>query len=1461
MKSNSRREPRFPSIIAGCLPILVVFLFAAPLPVGSASASAVPSISAMARLRASPPKERGEILSLFDGYVSLGLREEAGRYLEQEVRLGQMTREDAAPLFEKIALEQSRWDEPSGLVSICEMALRSGVRTSRILYSYGTGLRLAGRLSDARAILSEIPAGDPLHSFALFSIGQIAADEGDAKTAMDHFARVRLLVKDRPQQDDLEQRVALSQAELFLVTGRPAEAVPLMEAALRRSKDPFLRIGMAAARGEALSEESALHAEMKAGMSPREGVLFSLLLGGLARERGDYESAVAHMTRAGEDIKSALLSGTPPASARLERYKSQELLERLISVHSVLREQLAVAGRGQNTKEIREGMVNLLLGILLMDHAISRSIGAMPAAPNFPPVPSPSSRQIEEVFLKIEQVTLGGETVDGLVNEIGEKIDILQNIGHPMQRYRHLTQLMMRQKETVGIKEAIRKRRAAAIAGVTTGEDDGSSRFLGDIGRFLEELESIREIASDARGFMRHNFGLLKEGEGREKTVSRESPGTVADVLAFDNERFSSLLPSVQALEKRARIASWERQRQEILLLRPVVFRQLADTLVAQAFSLRAEQPPGWSSRARALLDKAVSYLSEKEIPPDDKADIAANIGSSLLQGKGGREPHPGSPPGQADREIIAKILPWLKDGGASGGEREKRLYVRASLKMAVGSSDALPAAREFLAEFPSSPLAGDLAVRLGNNAILAGKLVEAEEFYKTAARIARPDSSSIARYMLGWFRYHKGDSEGAVEELASSLSDPSFSCRKLEPFEKSVLTLAARAWMDLPPERLGAYPPVEEGGCGGKLLLSSLGEAEEKRGETSRAAVVFDVLAGRFTGDEAALTYEMKSVEDLIRAGKEDEAYSRALKLNEKYGPGTAWANSHPPAAQKAAHEKLAGLLKTLSERKFEEGVLSGKRSTMAEAASGMEQYFSVKGEQSPGSRAELRLKYAIAALKSGDRETGIGLLETLLEEKPTGPIGEKAAVLYADTMIAGYERKEQKAEDAEKASLLLLDRFPSEKNVSLAYRAAADLLAAGEYERAKRVAGRIESDKSTPAALLPKAMLVQAESDVFLDEPASARGKADQILAFEKGKGVDPAVWEKARDLFLLSSLKEVEAKTTARDYVGAARLLEALTARFPDAPEAPGYSLRAVRLYREGGDLEGMERVASVFRLRYPRREEGVEIAGILGAYLEERKEFLKAADVYAEVADRFSKDAAAGRFLFQSALLARDHGDLKKARIRFSSYRDRYPQPRWKNAYASLSVGLFDWGKGNVKTALRGMEEGIRQVEAGVEADAPRELFEVEGKAQIAIGEYWADQFRSLKLTAPLEKNLAIKDRFFRRSLQAYAKAEQKAPLEVALNASELSGDLLVEFGKAILASQRPKGMNEEERARYEAALAGRARPFFERSLDWYVGAIDRLEAERGPSDLALPIRQRLEEAQRLLAQIPGERGAE
>jgi hypothetical protein len=50
-------------------------------------------------------------------------------------------------------------------------------------------------------------------------------------------------------------------------------------------------------------------------------------------------------------------------------------------------------------------------------------------------------------------------------------------------------------------------------------------------------------------------------------------------------------------------------------------------------------------------------------------------------------------------------------------------------------------------------------------------------------------------------------------------------------------------------------------------------------------------------------------------------------------------------------------------------------------------------------------------------------------------------------------------------------------------------------------------------------------------------------------------------------------------------------------------------------------------------------------------------------------------------------------------------------------------------------------------------------------------------------------------------------------------------------------------------------------FFEKGLAWYVGALDRLEAEKGPADLASPIRERIENAQRLVAESSVVRGEE
>jgi TolA-binding protein len=1385
------------------------------------------------------------------------LRREAASYLERKIHLAGISRDEAAPLFEEIVTEQSRYEDPGGLVAICETAIRNGARTPLVLYSYGTALRLSGRLAEASAIFAQLPQESDYSSYALFAIGQIAAEEGRAETADNVFSRVREAGREQGAAGFLTERATRSQAELLVTLGRPGEAAPLFQSLLRGGEDPLAVIGRAAVDNGARSRNGTVLPETIARWPVRNQILLSLLEGGLAREDGRFEAALAHFHRAEEKILWSLASPEPPVAEAFDTHEPVEFLRRQVEAHRTLRDLIGSAAVSRDPETTGERIVELLVQLLFIDHSIARAQQLMPNTSAAPEVPYLSTFQVEEIILTIERVTLEGVDVDGLVEGIARKLDVFQNLAHPIERYRHLTRLEKSQAEIHVIKRRIQERRAAAVAGVEAGIALPMSNLLEDIGRFLVELDAIRDSAGKLRAFTDKNFNILRPKQEAADRTDDPFDGMVRKAESIDRERFDSLLPAVKALEESARIVSWERRRREIAALRPVVARQLVDALVGQARSLRALRTPDGQQEAWSSLERAASYLRGDALSPRGRVESALQIGSFLGEGDDRWEPFPGRVAGEKEKEVIASVRPILDAAARSGELREEASYLLVSLAIMTNDRAAQSKAGDFLREFPSSPYAGRIAVRRGHEALLAGRLSVARELYRTAAEGSESATVDVARYMLGWFRFQGGDAAGAAGELSRQLSDPAFRCGDPSPFEQAVLALSVRAWRDGPFENLRSYSPVREGTCGGKLLVLSLATDEERRGEAGRAALAYEVLAERYASDDAAPGYEKKSVEALLNAGMDDQAFARILLLEKKYGPGTTWAESRTPEVREKAQQELVDMLKSISERKFAEGVRSGEREAMVAAKTGMERFFAATEAETTGGDAELKLKWAVASLRAGDRQTGVAILRELAEGGDES-VGERAAVLYAETTIAAYERKQDTAESAERSASLLLERFPTEKAAGLAYRAAAAFLSTSEYDRAIRVAEEIEKNKATPKPVLNDARLVLAESAIYRNEFAPARNKADMVLGVPPGEGT-PGVRERARNLFILASLKEIEARSNAEDWSGAGRMLEELGKRFPDVPEAPEYILRAFRSYRLGGEKEAAARTGMLFYDTFPKRKEAVEIAGVVGPHLIEGGEPGKAADLYASVAERFPKSEEGPDLLFLAARLDAENGDLEAAAKRFSSYRNRYPDPRWKSVYATLSIGLFAWKRGDAKTAVRETEGGIRQLDAGLEKDAPEDIFELGGRARIALGEYWAEQFRKLKLVAPLEKSLAIKDRFFQRALALFEKASEESPIDIAINASQMSGDLFLEFGKSILGSQRPKGLKESESAAFEEALKERARVFFENGLAWYVGALDRLEAEEGPADLASPILERIENAQGLVAESNVVRG--
>ena len=1406
------------------------------------------SLLKMSRIEAADVVPHDNSLTLFNGYLSLGLLPEAASHLERRVRMETFSVSTAVPLYDALVDAQLRFGDSERLIAICEAAIRNGARTPQVLYSLATGLRsVPGRLGEAKAILEQVEPASSYYLLALYSLGQIAADRRDLATAEKHFQRVERGAGDRGGGAQLSQRAARSRAEILLSAGRGEDAAPVFKGLVRKENRPLDRIGLAAAGSDPLQTLERLPAGTIAELPLKEQIQFLLLFGGLAREDGRYALAVERLTRAGKELEEAISSALPPSQEPPARFETPESLRLQIDWLRSLRLGMDLAEPVPD--KTTQTALELLAGLLVADLTVSRaSAETQPAGVRFL-----TPEGIGEVLDKFEEVALGGVSVDRMVKQLTATLDshrtlFQRNLFNPVGRPHTLARLKESQDEIHRLRRRITERRSTDADGIGFARHGGASLLLRDLGFYLQELETIRDLSSDTEMVTRKYSGVFRSKKGWSVEAGKRLHRTLRETVAHVDGRVEELLSTVKILEKRARTVEWERRKPHWIALRAVINRHLADALIAEARRLRRIPSEEAQRGSLPAIERAVSLLSGNRLTPKDAAAVAVEAGSLLAEGRTRWEPFPGRR-AEAEKKMIARILPLLPAEAPSPTRPEEAVYLRATLGLAVNDSGALTAAREFLEKFPASPLSAEIGIRLGHNALLAGDTAAAVARYRAAAETGNPEASAVARYMLARVQFLGGDVDAAARELSPHLADPSFPCEDLSPFEQEVMALAVHAWGKLPSEKLDPYPPVAAGTCGGKALLTALWESEKGRGEALRAANVRDVAIRRFPSEEYAAARELKAVETLLRAGRDREALERALKLRGNYGPGTVWARSQPASVGERAAGELAEMLKALSARMLDEGLRSGQRSAMS-AAAVMDEYFAVKKGELPYGDGDLRLKWAIALLKTGDREGGVLLLEELVGDQRGDPTGERAAILYAEAMIAGYERNESTAEDAETAALVLLGEQPSEKALSFALRASSAFVAGGEYGRAESLADEVETSRLATTVMRAQARLIRAESALFQEELGTARSVADLVLSDPSAAG-DPGITDRAKDLYLLASLKEVEGKVSGGDPGGAADMLEGLSLRFPAEPEAPAYILRTTRLRSESGNKERAIRSGLRLLREYPRREEAAEAVAVIGPLLEERKEFAKAGDLYEGVETNFPNSAAAPRFLFRAARLAENHGPPEAAERRFSTYRAKYPSPAWMWTYATLSVGLAARQRGDSKTSIPLIEEGLRKVDGGAEEGSPDELALLAARARIAIGENWAEQFRMTRLVLPLEKSIVIKDRFFRQALGAFAKAEAESPLEISLQASRLSGDLLMEFGNAILDSQRPKGLTGSDREGYEEALMARARSFFERSVERYAGALARLVKEGGTSDLAAPIRTGLETAQALL----------
>jgi hypothetical protein len=104
------------------------------------------------------------------------------------------------------------------------------------------------------------------------------------------------------------------------------------------------------------------------------------------------------------------------------------------------------------------------------------------------------------------------------------------------------------------------------------------------------------------------------------------------------------------------------------------------------------------------------------------------------------------------------------------------------------------------------------------------------------------------------------------------------------------------------------------------------------------------------------------------------------------------------------------------------------------------------------------------------------------------------------------------------------------------------------------------------------------------------------------------------------------------------------------------------------------------------------------------------------------------------------------------------------------------------------------------------------------AALALAKPVYEQYHNVALVEPLKVQLKLKKAKMEDALKSYGVASDYGVADVATAATYQIAEMYHDFGRALLASQRPKGLSKDELEQYNVLLEEQAYPFEEKAIE-------------------------------------------
>ncbi|WNO08078.1 tetratricopeptide repeat protein [Teredinibacter sp. KSP-S5-2] len=434
---------------------------------------------------------------------------------------------------------------------------------------------------------------------------------------------------------------------------------------------------------------------------------------------------------------------------------------------------------------------------------------------------------------------------------------------------------------------------------------------------------------------------------------------------------------------------------------------------------------------------------------------------------------------------------------------------------------------------------------------------------------------------------------------------------------------------------------------------------------------------------------------------------------------------------------------------------------------------------------------------------------------------LDKKAA--YATVSISNslYNRAqgEQKAALLDKHiryASLYTELYPTdEKSTEIAINAAQLSFNSQQYDQAIKLTEALP--ETITSAQKYTSNLIKARSYFETKNFADAEATYQTMLS---DKSVNRNQRASIRDNLALSIYRQGEQAKEQGDIAQASHHFVRVSDIAPNSDIASSGLYDAIALAMQHESWQNAIDFINRFKQLYPQHKYTNDVTRKLSVAYLKSNQGGKAAREFERISSFEDNSEVKMAALWQAAELYESKGDTESAIRSYRSYAHSYKKPFPQNMEAMQKLTEL-YAKQGDKNKQHFWQLKIAGAERRAQNDEKTERTTfIAASATLDLATQSRQEYTRRKLVEPIAANLRKKKKLMQDTIKLYGQASSFGLADITTQSTFSIGEIYRDFSKALLESERPKNLSEDELEQYEILLEDQAFPFEEKAIEFY-----------------------------------------